>query len=212
MIVQAANGEKMVCKSMCRGLRWKMQGISFQTDVYIIELNNCEMVLGIQWLSMLGDILCNYKHLWMSFDWQGERVLLKGEDPPKFQTIELKQLSSLVGNQGQVVDYVLCSLMTVEEGEEEVTGAGTITTLFPDIKDTDLLNILQSYQELFHEPKGLPPPRTHDHRIPLKAGSEAINLRPYRYSRLQKDILEKMVKEMLAARISEPATAHSHRQ
>jgi hypothetical protein len=35
--------------------------------------------------------------------------------------------------------------MTIEEGEEEVTGAGTITTLFPDIKDTDLLNILQSY-------------------------------------------------------------------
>jgi hypothetical protein len=24
MIVQAANGDKMVCKSMCKGLRWKM--------------------------------------------------------------------------------------------------------------------------------------------------------------------------------------------
>jgi hypothetical protein len=47
MIVQAANGEKMVCQSMCKGLRWKMQGISFQADVYIIELSNCEMVLGI---------------------------------------------------------------------------------------------------------------------------------------------------------------------
>jgi hypothetical protein len=75
---------------MCKGLRWKMQGISFQADVYIIELSNCEMVLGIQWLSLLGDILCNYKHLWMSFDWQGQRILLKGENPPKFQTIELK--------------------------------------------------------------------------------------------------------------------------
>jgi hypothetical protein len=145
MIVQAANGEKMVCKSMCRGLRWKMQGISFQTDVYIIDLSNCEMVLGIQWLSMLGDILCNYKHLWMSFDWQGERVLLKGENSPKFQTIKLKQLSSLVGNQGQVADYFLCSLMTVEDGDEEITGARTITTMFPDIKDTDLLSLLQSY-------------------------------------------------------------------
>jgi hypothetical protein len=29
MIVQAANEEKMVCKSIYRGLRWKMQGISF---------------------------------------------------------------------------------------------------------------------------------------------------------------------------------------
>jgi hypothetical protein len=73
MIVQAANGEKMVCQSMCKGLRWKMQGISFQADVYIIELSNCEMVLGIQWLFLLGDILCNYKHIWMSFNWQGQR-------------------------------------------------------------------------------------------------------------------------------------------
>jgi hypothetical protein len=201
MIVQAANGEKMVCKSMCKGLEWKMQGISFQTDVYIIDLSNFEMVLGIQWLSMLSDILCNYKHLWMSFDWQGERVLLKGENPPKFQTIELKQLSSIVGNQGQVAYYFLCSLMTVDDGEEEATGARTITTLFPDIKDTNLLSLFQSYQDLFHEPKGLPPPKAHGHKIPLKAKSEAVNLRPYRYSRIQKDILEKMVKEMLEARI-----------
>jgi len=201
MIVQAANGEKMVYKSMCRELKWKLQGISFQTDVYIIDLSNCEMVLGIQWLSMLGDILCNYKHLWMSFDWQGEKVLLKGENPPKFQTIELKQLSSLVGNQGQVADYFLCSLMIVEDGEKKATGARIITTLFPNIKDTDLLSLLQSYQDLFHEPKRLPPPRAHDHRVPLKADGEAFNLRPYRYSGLQMDILEKMVKEMLEARI-----------
>ena len=100
-----------------------------------------------------------------------------------------------------MANYFLCSLMTVEDGEEEAIDARTITTMFPDIKDTDLLSLLQSYQDLFHEPKGLPPPRAHDHRILLKADSEAINLRPYRYSGLQKDILEKMVKEMLEARI-----------
>jgi hypothetical protein len=110
MTVQAANGDKMVCKSMCKGLKWKMQGISFQTDVYIIDLSNCEMVLGIQWLSLLGDILCNYKHLWMSFDWQGQRVLLKGENPPKFQGIELKQLSALVQSRQPGKDYFIYSL------------------------------------------------------------------------------------------------------
>nr|TKS08041.1 hypothetical protein D5086_0000106910 [Populus alba] len=114
MTVQAANGDKMVCKFMCKGLRWKMQGISFQADVFIIDLSNCEMVLGIQWLSLLGDILCNYKHLWMSFDWQGQRVLLKGENPPKFQSIELKQLSALVKNHPPGEDYLLYSLQFME--------------------------------------------------------------------------------------------------
>jgi hypothetical protein len=153
-----------------------MQGISFQADVYIIELSNCEMVLGIQWLSLLGDILCNYKHLWMSFDWQGQRILLKGENPPKFQTIELKQLSSLVGNHKQVAGYFLCSLNAVEEEKEKAAGSVTLVSQFEDIKDNHLQHLLQSYLDLFQEPSGLPPPRAHDHRIPLKTGSEAINL------------------------------------
>jgi hypothetical protein len=61
--VQAANGGKMSCESVCKGLKWKIQGVSFEADVFIMDLNNYDMVLGIQWLSMLGDILCNYKHL-----------------------------------------------------------------------------------------------------------------------------------------------------
>ena len=35
----------------------------------------------------------------------------------------------------------------------------------------------------------------------MKEGAQVINLRPYRYSRVQKDILEKMVEEMLASEI-----------
>jgi hypothetical protein len=35
----------------------------------------------------------------------------------------------------------------------------------------------------------------------MKEGAQLDNLRPYRYSRVQKDILEKMVKEMLESRI-----------
>jgi len=193
MTVQIANGDKMVCKSICKGLRWKMQGISFQADVFIIDLNNCEMVLGIQWLSLLGDILCNYKYLWMSFDWQGQRVLLKGENPPKFQSIELKQLSALVKNHQPVADYLLYSLQLVEVEED----SKVFKPQFQGIADAFLQSLLESYQDVFQEPKGLPPLRDHDHRIPLKAGSEAVNLRPYKYSGLQKDSLERMVKEML---------------
>jgi hypothetical protein len=193
MTVQAANGDKMVCKSMCKGLKWKMQGISFQTDVYIIDLSNCEMVLGIQWLSLLGDILCNYKHLWMSFDWQGQRVLLKGENPPKFQGIELKQLSALVQSRQPGEDYLIYSLQLMEV--EEVSQGHN--PQFQGVTDTSLLTLLESYQDVFQEPQGLPPLRDHDHKIPLKTRSEAVNLRPYRYSGLQKDSLERMVTEML---------------
>jgi hypothetical protein len=89
---------------------------------------------------------------------------------------------------------------------EEVE-AGTIpeTTTFsiPSIGNqaNHLQNLLAGYIDLFQEPKGLPPLRSHDHRIPLKEGGNSVNLRPYRYSSFQKDTLEEMVKEMLREKI-----------
>jgi hypothetical protein len=62
--------------------------------------------------------------------------------------------------------------------------------------------ILKTYQNLFKEPRGLPPPRLHDHSTPLK---DEINLRLYKHFRLQKDVVKKMVSEMLEYRIIQPS-------
>jgi hypothetical protein len=77
------------------------------------------------------------------------------------------------------------------------------TVIIPstDNQDIHLQNLLAAYIDLFQEPTGLPPLRSHDHRIPLKEGGDSVNLRPYRYSSLQKDTLEDMIKEMLRIKI-----------
>jgi len=129
----------------------------------------------------------------MSFDWQGQRVLLKGENPPKLQSIELKQLSALVKDHQPGEDYLLYSLQLINVEDESKLHKPQ----FQGITDAVLQSLLESYQDVFQKPKGLPPLRDHDHKIPLKVGSEVVNLRPYRYSGLQKDSLEGMVTEML---------------
>ncbi|GJU96765.1 hypothetical protein Tco_1321521 [Tanacetum coccineum] len=52
--------------------------VEFQSDVMIIPLGGCEMVLGIQWLATLGNIITNFKELRMEFKYNGKRVLLRG--------------------------------------------------------------------------------------------------------------------------------------
>ena len=47
----------------------------------------------------------------------------------------------------------------------------------------------------------LPPLCTHDHRIPLEPGSGPVSVRPYRYPCIQKNEIERAVKEMLATGI-----------
>jgi len=97
--------------------------------------------------------------------------------------------------------YHFCNLQMVEEDEGFISESSTHSFQPPDSQETQLQSLLADYPDLFQEPKGLPPLRTHDHKIPLRDGRESVNLRPYRYSGLQKDTLEKMVKEMLTAKI-----------
>lgn len=52
--------------------------------------------------------------------------------------------------------------------------------------------------EVFQEPKGIPPSKSHDHSIALKEGTSPINVRPYRYSSYQKSKIKKLIKELLA--------------
>ncbi|OIS96378.1 putative receptor-like protein kinase [Nicotiana attenuata] len=66
-----------------------------------------------------------------------------------------------------------------------------------------LQDLLEQYQILFREPTSLPPQRgVFDHRIPPQEGSKPINIRPYRYSSMKKDIIEKLVLEMLQKGVS----------
>ena len=46
-----ANGSNLVCESVCKGFNWKMQEREYAADVYILPLQNFDMVLDIQWLS-----------------------------------------------------------------------------------------------------------------------------------------------------------------
>lgn len=55
--------------------------------------------------------------------------------------------------------------------------------------------LLDEYANVFEDPKTLPPTRLHDHHIPLLPNIAPINSKPYRYSPLQKDEIERQVKK-----------------
>lgn len=46
LTVEATNGGTMICSSLCKN-QWRMKGVNFMADVFIMELNNCDMVLEI---------------------------------------------------------------------------------------------------------------------------------------------------------------------
>lgn len=81
--VSVANGAMITCESLCKGFTWKLQGHEFKTDVLLLALDNYDMVLGIQWLSTLGDIILNFNSSEVKFQLGELNCVLKGDSNDK---------------------------------------------------------------------------------------------------------------------------------
>lgn len=68
--------------------------------------------------------------------------------------------------------------------------------------------MLEEFHAIFEEPKQLPPHRSHDHQILLKDGAVTVNVKPYRHSVLQKDVMEKMTMELLDSGLIRPNNSY----
>ena len=78
MRVDVANGSSVACVAVCKGLFWTLQGSNFTTDVLLLPLGSCDMVLGIQWLETLGKIKWDFKSLRMEFEVHRKKHVLRG--------------------------------------------------------------------------------------------------------------------------------------
>ncbi|GJU73050.1 reverse transcriptase, partial [Tanacetum coccineum] len=65
LAVTMADDNNLVTTSEGRNFKWQFDNTTFTTDVMLLPLGGCKMVLGIQWLATLGDIKCNFKELRM---------------------------------------------------------------------------------------------------------------------------------------------------
>jgi hypothetical protein len=70
MQVRVANGEKINCKGLCAGLLLWLQGEPFLVDFFILPMDVCKVVIGTQWLRMLGLIWWDFARLLMRFWWK----------------------------------------------------------------------------------------------------------------------------------------------
>ncbi|XP_077232454.1 uncharacterized protein LOC143869781 [Tasmannia lanceolata] len=186
--VSVANGTKLISSATCKGFQWVMQGTNFQADMRLLPLGGCDMVLGIQWLSTLGPIIWDFNQLQMEFSCNDRLHVLRGSKGGTVQLVDSNQMKKILRKPVQGAVAQLFAMQTMEE----------------ICANPEMATLLHHYSDIFAEPHGLPPSRSHDHCIPLKEGSEPTNVRPYRYPNVQKNEIEKVVREMLAARVSVP--------
>ncbi|XP_026396141.1 uncharacterized protein LOC113290772 [Papaver somniferum] len=192
MLVIVANGDTNVIHGVCQNLQWSMQGFKFSSDLRVLPLGGCDMVLGVDWMKTLGDVVFNLADLKVSFQHQGIQITLHGHtDRPSCRLLSGESFLKFLKNNTHTIIGQFFSI-----------SATPIYSPPPEI--TSLLHI---YEDVFQSPSILPPPRDIDHKIPLKPDSIPTSQRPYRCPYIQKAVVEKLVQEMLDAGIIQDSTS-----
>ena len=156
-----------------------------------------DAIPGFDWLQSNSPMQCDWQHKTLEFCVEGRPVKLKGitETPLRLQSISAtKVFNSTKGN--DIWAFVLLDYVP----------ATIISTPSDTSQQSDIIDILSTYSDVFTDPKTLPPRRAYDHTIPLFPGSIPINSKPYHYSPLHKTEIERQVQELLQAGL----IAHSH--
>lgn len=172
--VTVADGGKIQGSKCVEKFSWSIQGHEFMVDVILFLLVGCDLILGMQWLQ---------------------------KDDRRVKLIACQEIK----NQWPVADkhhpqihelYTYC--IQVVPWQEE----GQCCTLHLEKESVishEAVELLKSHWELTQEPNGLPPERPGtNHSIPLVQEANPVNLRPYRYSAMQKSVIEDLIREMLA--------------
>ena len=172
-----------------------LQGVPITVDLCLLPLEGRDAVIGAQWLRTLGPIIWDFSTLLMKFQVRDKEVVLQGISTPEMKPLSDEEVSKEVNKTKQGVLLKLCFLSM--EGP-------CIHTIHIN---PQLQSLLASYRDVFEDPKGLPPPRSHDHRIPLIPGGGPVCVRPYRYPHFQKREIERIVSDMMSAGTIRPSNS-----
>jgi hypothetical protein len=152
----------------------------------VLPLGGYDGILGMDWLEQQGLMTCNWEDKWISFDQQDHPVKLQGLQSSALTSIQALSVEQLVKSYKGNDVWAVAELCLVENQLQISAGV-------PE----EIQLVLDDFAEVFQAPQGLPPHREFDHAVNLLPDTQPINCRPYRYSPLQKDEIEKQVKEML---------------
>ncbi|XP_072066694.1 uncharacterized protein [Arachis hypogaea] len=130
----------------------------FSTDMYVLDLKGADVVLGVHWMMRLGTIRINYMELFMKFKEMGTWITFKGERLLRETELNFKELRKLSGSSNIASLFQLAAIPSMEEPVLEV-------------EEVAIQTVIEEFNDVFEEPKQLPPHRAIDHPINLTPGA-----------------------------------------
>ncbi|KZV31629.1 peroxidase 64 [Dorcoceras hygrometricum] len=189
------DGGKVRCQGVCRDLNVELGMYTAVITGHLFELGGVDVILGVDWLRTLGEVMLDWNRMRMRFQEGEKTVELRGDPTLQRSVVSLKSLCKITE-----VDFgaTIFAVEMVEPGQGDKKKG-----IYP----SEVQKVINKYRLIFDKPQGLPPTRTQDHVINIKEGQGPVQVRPYRYAHRQKNEIEKLVAEMLAAGVIQPSSS-----
>ena len=165
------------------------QGIMIIDEFLPLSLSSIHVILGKQWLDSIGWVHQHFRNLIMKFTVDGQVHILQGDPNLHRQMVD----SNNINKDTFAGSIFMAELYLLEDVQDPMHNAAIHASLSDKLQS--------QFQQVFQEPKGLPPAQDIDHAITLVPNAPVINQRPYRHSYEQKNEVESLVRELLAAGI-----------
>ncbi|KAH6766455.1 hypothetical protein C2S52_017438 [Perilla frutescens var. hirtella] len=65
--VYIGNGDSLACQKMCRNVKMELEKITFPIDLFVLPIQDPDIILGVQWLQDLGRVTHDYEKTRMEF-------------------------------------------------------------------------------------------------------------------------------------------------
>ncbi|GJU49209.1 putative mitochondrial protein, partial [Tanacetum coccineum] len=160
-----------------------------QLGIMVMDSSQLTVTLGNG--QTLGDVNVNWKLLTMTFMGDRGKVTLVGDCGLCRSKVSFKAAARSLQMNGEGFWVGLHNLTT-----NKTPGGTNIPKA--------VAGLLNDYGDIFTMPNTLPSNREHEHAIVLQDGAAPVSVRPYHYPQVQKDEIEKLVREMLEAGIIQP--------
>ena len=76
----------------CYKIKLQVEDYELESGFYTVPLGGVDVVLGIQWLQMLGTYSANHQKQFIKFKWEGRKYKLYGFQLPPTQIISSQKM------------------------------------------------------------------------------------------------------------------------
>lgn len=134
-------------RGICRGVVLMLPTIQIINDFLPLELGSSKVILGMQWLSSVGNMIVNWNRLTMEFTINGQQVVLQGDPSLCNASGSLQAMIKALEHGG---DGVLVELNNLDLQPNALSSTPPET----------IQSVLTKYDSVFHMPEGLLPARS----------------------------------------------------